>query len=92
MWNFGNNFARNVIIFGVDNSSSSHSSNQKNNVLVFVIGRTESINDSIVAAEKSFIINFKAKFGLIFHYNDVNSYLLVDGKEVNKFRANNENV
>ena len=25
-WSFGNDFARNVVIFGVDNSSSSHAS------------------------------------------------------------------
>ena len=26
-WSFGNNFARNVVIFGADNSSSSHTDN-----------------------------------------------------------------
>ena len=30
MWNFGNDFARNVVIFGVDDSSSSHADNHKN--------------------------------------------------------------
>ena len=30
-WSFDNNAARNVIIFGVDNSSSSHADNRKNN-------------------------------------------------------------
>ena len=29
-WSFDNDFARNVIIFGVDNSSLSHSDNRKN--------------------------------------------------------------
>ena len=32
-WSFDNGFARNVITFGVDNSSSSHSDNRKNNFL-----------------------------------------------------------
>ena len=27
LWSFGNEFARNVVIFGVDNNSSSHSIN-----------------------------------------------------------------
>ena len=31
---FGNDFAWNVIIFGFDNSSSSHTDNRKNNLLV----------------------------------------------------------
>ena len=30
-WSFGNDFARNVVIFGVDNSSSSHTVNYKIN-------------------------------------------------------------
>ena len=29
MWSFGNNFARNVVIFGLDNTSSSHTDNKK---------------------------------------------------------------
>ena len=34
MCSCGNDFARNVIIFGADNTSSSHTGNQKNNFLV----------------------------------------------------------
>ena len=30
-WNFGNGFASNIIIFEVDNSSSFHTDNQRNN-------------------------------------------------------------
>ena len=30
LWNFGNVFARNALIFGVDNTSSSHADNRKN--------------------------------------------------------------
>ena len=33
-WNFDNDFARNVVIFGVDKISSSHTDNRKNNFLV----------------------------------------------------------
>ena len=33
-WSFGNDYARNVIIFGVDNSSSSPADNIKNNFLI----------------------------------------------------------
>ena len=32
-WNFDNDTAKNVIVFGIDNSSSSHASNLKNNFL-----------------------------------------------------------
>ena len=30
-WSFGNDFAKNVVFFGVDNSSTSHIDNRKNN-------------------------------------------------------------
>ena len=64
-WNFGNNFARNVIIFSVDNSSSSHTDNRKNDVLVLGEGTSNEINGSISASEQIFSINFsiaKTKF------------------------------
>ena len=34
MWSYSNNFVRNVVIFGVNNTSSSHIDNLKNNILV----------------------------------------------------------
>ena len=33
-WSFDNDFAKNVLIFGVDNSSSPHTDNHKNNFSV----------------------------------------------------------
>ena len=44
---------------------------------------------------KKFDINFskaKTKFCLSLHYNDDNSYLFVNGKEIYKFKASNKNV
>ena len=34
LWSFCNNFARNVVIFGFDNSSLHHTDDRKNNFLV----------------------------------------------------------
>ena len=68
-WSFGNDFARNVVIFGADNISSSHTDNRKNNFLASVEGPTDDINGSIVAAEKKFSITFSkanTKFCLLF--------------------------
>ena len=45
-----NDVSRNVKIFGIDNSSSSHADNPKNKFLVLVEGATADINDSIGAA------------------------------------------
>ena len=43
-WSFGNNFARNFVTFGVDNTSSSHANSQTNNFLVLDEGPTYEIN------------------------------------------------
>ena len=93
-WIFGNYFARNVVIFGVDNSSSSHTDNRRNNFLVLGEELTD-INGSVGATEKNFSNNFskaKTKFCLNLHYNHDNSYLFVNGKEIYKFKADNKNV
>ena len=44
MWIFGNDFARNAIIFGFDKSASSHADNCKNNFLVLGKGDSFGIN------------------------------------------------
>ena len=49
---FGSDFVKNVVIFGVDNSSSSHTDNQKNNFLVLGEGHIQGINESTGSAEK----------------------------------------
>ena len=94
-WSFDNDFTRNVIIFGVDNSSSSHVDNRKNNFFMLGEGSTFGINGSFESPEKKFRINFSkanTKFCLSLHYNADDSYLFVNGKEIFKFKADNKNV
>ena len=55
-WSFDNNFARNVIIFGVDNSSSSHSDNRKNNFLILGESPTYGFKEALVHQKKSLIL------------------------------------
>ena len=67
----------------------------KNKLLFLDEGATDDINDSVGIAEKKFSITFskaKAKFWLSLHYNGDNSYLLVTGIEIYKFKVNQENV
>ena len=45
-WSFDNDFGRNPIIFGADNSSSSNSDSRKNNFLILGEGPTYGINGS----------------------------------------------
>ena len=56
--NLDNDFAGNIIIFGVVNSSSSHSDNRKNNFLLLGEGPTYGINGSSRSPEKKISINF----------------------------------
>ena len=61
-WSFDNDFARNFVISGVDNTSSSHADNRKNKFLVLGEGPTYGINGSFGSPEKKFSINLtKAK-------------------------------
>ena len=58
-------------------------------------GPIHGISGSFSSAEKTFGINFtkaNTKFCLSFHYNADNSYLFFNGKEIFKFKADNNNV
>ena len=69
---FISTLARNVIIFDIDNCSSSLTDNHKNNFLVL----GDDINGSVGTAEEKFSINFtksKTEFFLSLYYNGDNS-------------------
>ena len=82
-WSFDNETARYVISFGVDNSSSSHAGNYKNNFSMLGKGPAFRINGRFGSAEKKFSINFRiadTKVCLGLHNNAYDSYLFVNGK------------
>ena len=90
----GGGFSQNVLIFGADMSSSAHIDNKKKNILVLGIGPTQGL-DHTLTAEKMYSINFTVtnkKFCLSLHYNGANSYLLVNGTEIYKFKAKNSEI
>ena len=94
-WNFDNDFARNVITFGGDNSSSSHADNWKNNLFVLSERPNYGVNGSFGASEKIFSINVSkgiTNFFLKLHYNGVINYFFVNGILIFKFKANNRNI
>ena len=73
----GDAFGWNVIIFGVDMSSSEHIDNKKKDILILGKGPTQGLEHTLTA-EKMYSINFivtKKKFCLSLHYNGANSYL-----------------
>ena len=56
-WSFGNDFARNVVIFGVDKSSSFYADNHKNDFLCVLCERdTFDVNGSFDAPDKSLVL------------------------------------
>ena len=90
-----NDFTKIIVIFGVDNNSSSYTANGKNNFLVFCEGTIDAINCSVVTAEKKCSVNFskaKTTFCLSLHYSGKSSYLLVKGKKTYKLKADNKNI
>ena len=86
---------KNVIIFGVDMSFSTHATNKTNNIYVLGDWLVQGINDTTIYAEKVFSFNFtevEKKFALSLHYNDDNSYFFVNGKQELKFKAKNDQI
>ena len=77
-WSFDNDNSGNVLIFGVDNSSSSHAVNRKNIFLVLGAGQLLVLMEALVHQRK--------RLALILIKE------IVNGKEILKFKADNENV
>ena len=61
MSNFGNDFARNFVIFGVDNSSLSHTNIRKNNFLLLHEGPSDDINNNTGVTVKKIVITLVKK-------------------------------
>ena len=87
--------AKNVIIFGVDMSSSIHATNRANNIYVMGKDFIQGINDTTIYAGKLFHNNFTefgVKFVLSLHYNGDNSYLFANGRQELKFKAKDDQL
>ena len=70
----GGRFDQNLLIFGVDMSSSAHIDNKRKVILILGIGPTQGLEHT-ATAEKMYSINFtviKNKFCLILYYNEKN--------------------
>ena len=88
-------FGKNVIVFGVDMSSSVRVDYKKKDILILCKGHTQGLDDRTLAAEKKFPINFiehNKKFCLSLNFNGAKSHLFVNGTEIHKFKANNSKI
>ena len=68
-------------------SSSIHINNRKKDILVLGRGPTQGLESTLTAENYSINFTVTKKFCLSLHYNGANSYLLVNGTEVIKFKA-----
>ena len=71
----GGGLGQNILIFGVDMSSSAHIDNKKKDILVLGKGPTQGLEHTLTA-EKMYSINFtitNKKVCLSLNYNGVNS-------------------
>ena len=87
-------FGQNLIIFGVDMSSSAHVDNKKKDILIRGKGPMQGLEHTLTA-EEMYSINFtvsKKKFCLSLHYNGPNSYLFVNGAKIYKFKVKDSEI
>ena len=81
----GTGLGRNVIIFGVDTSSSTNIDNRKKDISTLGKGPTQGLEHTL-STEKMYSINFTVtgkKICLSLHYKGANSYLLMVKKFIN---------
>ena len=86
---------QNVIIFGVDMSSSVHVDNKGKDILILGSGPTQGLGEHSLTAEKMYSISFtvtRKKFCLSLHCNGANSYLFLNGTEIHKFKAKDSDI
>ena len=87
-------FGQDVINFGLDMTSSAHVDNKKKYILILGKGPTQGLEHTLTA-EKIYSIIFtvtKKKFCLSLHYNEVNSYLFVNGTEIINFKTKDSEI
>ena len=86
-------FGQNVLIFGLNMSFSTHIDNNKKDILVLGKRLTQGLENTLTAEKCIQLIwQKKNKFCLSLHYNGADSYLLVNGTEIYKFKAKDSEI
>ena len=76
-------------------SSSVHVDDKEKQILILEKGATQRLGEHSLTAEKMYSVNFTDngdKYCLSLHYNEANSYLFVNGKEIIKFKAKDSEI
>ena len=76
---------KNVIVFGADISSSVHTDNNTDNILILGEGPTQGLDDTTLVAKTKYPINFTQsgkRFVLSLHCNESKSFLFISGPKI----------
>ena len=82
---------KNVVIFGVDMSSSLHIDNKKKDILILSNDPAQGSDNKTLTAEAQYSFNFSRsnrKICLSFSYNGSNSFLFVNATKTYQFKVN----
>ena len=88
--NPGFDWGKNIVIFGVDNSSSVHIDNTKKDILVLGEGPAQALDGITIMTEAKISTNFsrsQLKFCLNLHYNGSKSFLFFNALKIYHFKA-----
>ena len=88
----GFDWGKNVVIFGVDNSSSVHTDNKKKDSSVFGEGPIQGLNGTTITTEVSYSANFwrsQIKLCLRVHHNGSISFLAT---KIHQFKAKDSSI
>ena len=86
---------KNAASFGVDISSSVHIDNNNRDILILGKGPTQGLDDTRLAAEAEYSINFsrsQRKFCLSIQYNGSNCFLSVNATKIYHFKAEDSEI
>ena len=82
---------KNVIIFGVNMSSSVHINNKEKDILIILgVGPTQGLHDTVLTAKARYSVNFSRlhrTFCLNLHYIGSNSFLFVNATKIYQFKT-----
>ena len=76
-------------------SFSVHADSKKKDTIVLGEDPTHGLDGTTLTAEKKYLINFtknNKKFCLRLYYNELNSYLFVNGTKIHKFKAKDSEI
>ena len=90
----GSGFCENVIMFGVDNSTSVHVDNRKKSILVLCKSLKDKLDGSKIKADAEYFYFSEQRkiIFLILHCNWSNSFLFVNVVEIYQFKAEGSQI